>query len=361
MGEDIRTLMIRWLRRFRRSSGGESPPREKPSRDPGETTRVHRVSDTAGTQAVVAREGSITALPVVGFLTVVEGPTALLGRRFALRDREISIGRAPDCYVAIADPSVSRNHATLHQDDEGLSVAHRSQTNPTYLNGAPVDEPARVFDGDQIQLADGVVLRLEAPSLRRNGPSNPRSLAGAMAARVELDESIAAQYVRTGSFLDVDVYDSYGLKCAEERAERVVVSFARFRAFIERSVEECRGVVLNSNGDEVMAFFESADDAVLCARATLGGLPAFNEAENLLPRPFEVRTGIHTGTSAVDLERGLAYSPVLDGAGHLQKEAKVGGLLISDTTYDALEERARFVPAGELEKDGIRTYAMRDA
>ncbi|MDH3687283.1 MAG: adenylate/guanylate cyclase domain-containing protein [Myxococcales bacterium] len=323
---------------------------------------MHRVSDTAGTQAVVPREGSITALPVAGFLTVVEGPTALLGRRFALRDREISVGRAPDCYVAIPDPSVSRYHATLHQDEEGLSVAHRSQTNPTYLNGAPVEEPARVFDGDQIQLADRVVLRLEAPSFRRDEPANPRSLAGAMEARVELDESIAAQYVRAGSFLDVDVYDSYGLKCAEERAERVVVSFARFRAFIERSVDESRGVVLNSNGDEVMAFFESADDAVLCARAILTTLPAFNEAENLLPRPFEVRTGIHSGTSAVDLERGLAFSPVLDGAGHLQKEAAVGGLLISDATYDALTtKRDLFVSAGPLEKDGIRTFALREA
>jgi class 3 adenylate cyclase len=319
------------------------------------------LSDTAGTQAVVAREGSVTALPIVGFLTVVEGPASLLGRRFALRDREISIGRAPDCYVAIPDPSVSRDHAMLHQDDEGLTVSHRSQTNPTYLNGATIDEPSRLFDGDQIQLADRVVLRLEAPALRRNETPRRRSLTGAMEARVELDESIAAQYVRAGSFLDVDVYDSYGLKCAEERAERVVVSFARFRAFIERSVDESRGVVLNSNGDEVMAFFESADDAVLCARAILGTLPAFNEAENLLPRPFEVRTGIHTGTSAVDLERGLAFSPVLDGAGHLQKEAAVGGLLISETTYEALTVRDVFVSAGQLAKDGIRMFVMREA
>ena len=36
-------------------------------------------------------------------------------------------------------------------------------------------------------------------------------------------------------------------------------------------------------------------------------------------------------------ERGVAYSEVLDGAGHLQKRADVDGVLLSQATLDALE------------------------
>ena len=315
-----------------------------------------------GTQAVpVPRTGAPASLPVLGFLTVIEGPTALLGRRHAIRDSDVSIGRSPDCYVAIADPSVSRLHAQLLLEGDRLVLVHRSQTNGTFVNARLVGDRVELHDGDQVQLADSVVLRLVAPAHRREGTERPQrehSLHQAMEARVELDQNIEERFVRTGSFLDVDVYDSYGLKAAESRPERVVVSFARFRSFIERQVEAHRGQILNSNGDEVMAFFESADDAVAGARAILRELPAWNDAENLLPRRFEVRTGVHTGRSAVDLQRGVAFSPVLDGAGHLQKEAAVGGLLLSDATYSALSDTSSFERAGVLTKGGIETWAL---
>jgi class 3 adenylate cyclase len=157
------------------------------------------------------------------------------------------------------------------------------------------------------------------------------------------------------------VVDSYHLKLAEERSERVVVSFERFRALIEGIVDESGGQVLNSNGDEVMAFFPSADAALAAARAILARLPGWNEEFNLLPRTFEVRVGIHSGRSAVDLERGVAYSPVLDGAGHLQKAAPVSGLLLSKETWLALSSREGLAPVGALGKDRIEAYGLAEA
>jgi class 3 adenylate cyclase len=122
-------------------------------------------------------------------------------------------------------------------------------------------------------------------------------------------------------------------------------------------VDEHGGQVLNSNGDEVMAFFESADAALAGGRAILARLPAWNAAENRLGSDFRVRIGIHTGRSPVDLQRGVAYSPVLDGAGHLQKAAPVGGILLSKSTYDALTSRAGIVAQGIATRDGIEAYA----
>ncbi len=308
---------------------------------------------------VPARGSEISVLPVIGHLTVIEGPAGLLSHRFAARDAEISIGRADDCYVSIPEAGISRHHADLRYDGERLMLVHRSGTNSTFVNGVVVSDQLRVFDGDQIQLASRVVLRLDAPTHRRRpvAPA-PETLREAMEAQVSLEACIERDYVRAGSFLDVDVSDSYGLKSGESKTERVVVSFERFRVFVEGAIQTHRGQVLNSNGDEVMAYFASADDALASAKILLTTLRDFNAQENLLSRPFRVRVGIHTGQSAVDLERGIAYSPILDGAGYLQKAAAVGGLLLSKETYGALSDRTGLVKAGVLPKANIETFSL---
>jgi class 3 adenylate cyclase len=343
----------RWLERLRGRAGRDRDARTQLM------TGTIPVSATATTEAVALDDEPGTGLvrPAHGYLTVVEGPPRLLSRRFALRDDEVSIGRTETCYVSIPDSRVSRLHAQVVREGDGLVLVHCSQTNLTALNGTPLQGRAALRDGDQIQLADRVVLRLEAPALRAPA-GGAGGLREAMEARVALEDRIAQQFVRDGSFLDVDVVDSFRLKAAEERPERVVVSFERFRALIEGLVHEYGGQVLNSNGDEVMAFFERADDALAGGRAILARLPEWNGRENRLANDFQVRIGIHTGRSPVDLERGVAYSPVLDGAGHLQKAAPVGGLLLSRETFEALRAREGLGPAGVVTKDGIEAYGQ---
>lgn len=342
---------MRWLRRLRN---------RRRHREPWSRGSI-TVSATATTEAIARGRGGATLVrPAFGYLTVVEGPPRLLSRRFALRDDEVSIGRTEDCYVAIPDQHVSRLHVQVVRDADRLVLVHRSRTNQTFLNGSAVTGRIALQDGDQIQLADRVMLRLEAPGLRRDA-APVGGLREAMEARVALEEHIALQFVRDGTFLDVDVVGSYQLKAAEERPERVVVSFERFRALIEGIVGELGGQVLNSNGDEVMAFFASADAALAGGRAILARLPDWNRSENRLASDFLVRIGIHTGRSPVDLERGVAYSPVLDGAGHLQKAAPVGGILLSKTTVDALAVREGLRPQGVVTKDGIEAFAWEAA
>jgi class 3 adenylate cyclase len=107
-----------------------------------------------------------------------------------------------------------------------------------------------------------------------------------------------------------------------------------------------------------MTFFESADDSVAAGKAVVTGLARFNESENLLGRPFRVRAGIHTGRSAVDLASGIAYSPVLDTAGHLQKAAPVDGLLISEETAGEMSSREGLVKVGPVAKNLVEAYRV---
>ncbi|HXZ84511.1 MAG TPA: FHA domain-containing protein [Myxococcota bacterium] len=323
----------------------------------GEHTELVRLDAADPSDGQTTLVGAVSS--AWGQLAVLRGPGKLAGARFPLAAERIRLGRQPDCDVVLLDPSISRLHAELVREGGRVLLRNRSQTNPTLHNGAPVARESALAHGDEIGLADVVRLRLELAGAGEE-PTLPRGgLRRVMEARVDLEDRLEREFVRDGSFLDVDVADSYGLKASEPRAERVFVSFERFRGYVADRVGEHAGRILNSNGDEVMAFFASADSAVRCARALLSALPVWNARENLLEREFRVRIGIHTGRSAVDLASGVAYSPVLDAAGHLQKSAPVGGVLISADTHAALaDEQAGFEPGAELPRESLKTFVL---
>jgi len=296
--------------------------------------------------------------PLALQLVVESGPAELRGRRFTLEKRELWLGRQADCDVVIQDPRVSRVHAIVVAEESGPMLFHRSQTNPTWLNGALVEDPAPLADGDEIRLADAASLRVDAPGIRRSAP--PRSsLRHAMEARLQLDARIEQEFMRSGAFLDLDIADSHGLSAGDTRPDRVVVSFERFRSFALRAIEAHGGKFLNSNGDELLAYFAGSDEAVGAARAILRGLPEWNAQENLLPRAFRVRVGIHTGRAAIDVGSGVAYGQVVARTGHLQKSAPLDGVLISEETYRALaRESAGFRAAGTLARAELETWVL---
>ncbi len=76
----------------------------------------------------------------------------LNGQRWML-DRALMMGREPGCDILIADRQVSRWHARLTPGPEGSLLEDLGSKNGTFLNGAPVTEPAYVQDGDVIQIA----------------------------------------------------------------------------------------------------------------------------------------------------------------------------------------------------------------
>lgn len=107
-------------------------------------------------------------------LLVIEGPQP--GRLYKLRDVVIKIGRADEKvelpgWVLLEDPTVSRLHAELQwrYENQGYLLVHRSEKNPTWVNGRSVSE-AFLKIGDQIQLG-GVILELERSEPSWLGPA----------------------------------------------------------------------------------------------------------------------------------------------------------------------------------------------
>jgi len=148
------------------------------------------------------------------------------------------------------------------------------------------------------------------------------------------------------------------MKNAAERPEHIIVSFERFRTWVSGICVEFGGQVLNSNGDELMCFFERPSQAVLAGSAILARLAAFNREQNLLVRPFRFRLGVHTGESLVDLDAGVAYSEVLDLAGHIQKCAEPNSLVISQATLAALPRRIAVTEIDDPRGDAGRLYRV---
>jgi hypothetical protein len=306
-------------------------------------------------------------ISLYGHLKLLRGIRNLEGQCFPIRRPNTLIGRSSECDIQVVEPAVSRRHAELVWDGQRLILRHLSRVNPTLVNGVSVTDKQILSSGDEIGLADLVLLRLHLhvpgsqPAWRppvTSSHSGNLSLQHRLEEKYHWEQEILEKFSVVGSFLDIDVVDSYGMKVGESAPEPIVVSFERFRIFLENVVIGHDGHVLNSNGDELMCFFDSIIQAVSAAQAILERLDRFNREDNLLSSPFRVRIGLHSGTALVDRERGVAYSPVLDIAGHLQKAARENELLISEVTFRQLPENYPFEPAGRLKRENLLAYRL---
>lgn len=75
------------------------------------------------------------------------------GKRLAINEATVTIGRDPDCAIQIEDDEVSRKHALIEQRADGVYIKDLGATNPTLLNNTPVQE-ARLQNGDRIELGN---------------------------------------------------------------------------------------------------------------------------------------------------------------------------------------------------------------
>jgi hypothetical protein len=77
-------------------------------------------------------------------------------RAYPLNATQVSIGRADSSDVALADPSVSRNHARIVREGDDFIVEDLRSTNGTEVNGQPVRR-RRLADGDVVKLANSTL------------------------------------------------------------------------------------------------------------------------------------------------------------------------------------------------------------
>lgn len=87
------------------------------------------------------------------------------GARYPLYHWENMIGRARQADIRINFPSVSRSHAALCRDSEGIWRIYPIRTGGTLLNGTVVERPTALNPGDALSM--GGVISTSSPTRSR--------------------------------------------------------------------------------------------------------------------------------------------------------------------------------------------------
>lgn len=75
-----------------------------------------------------------------------------LARDIDLPEGQFLVGRTGDCNLALDDPLVSRRHALITVQTDGIFVHDLGSRNGVFLNGVRIDKPETLREGDQIRI-----------------------------------------------------------------------------------------------------------------------------------------------------------------------------------------------------------------
>jgi adenylate cyclase len=136
------------------------------------------------------------------------------------------------------------------------------------------------------------------------------------------------------AILSADV-TGYSLLMGEDE-EGTVRTLMTYRLAMSALIQQHRGRVVDSPGDNLLAEFASVVDAVQAAVAIQRELSARN-AELPLHRRMEFRIGINLGDVIVEGER--IYGDGVNIAARLEGLAEPAGICVSGTAYDQVEDK----------------------
>jgi class 3 adenylate cyclase len=255
--------------------------------------------------------------PPIGILIPVGSKLWNDKERYWVRQDRTIIGRGPDCHVRINHPTVSRIHAELTWSNTRLILAHLSPVNPTLVNGVPVGEPCPLDPGDLIEIAEGIVLRLELFNSDENAATEPRVLdTRRMYAILHADVSGYSRLVE-----DNDVATA-----------RQIEACIRI---IRQQTERADGRVITVSGDGILVLFGSALSAVTSAMIVQRDIATLNRP---LPasRWMQFRVGINSGDILIT-PAGAMHGDAINVAARIQALAPPGGIVVSGAIHDQLQ------------------------
>ncbi len=92
---------------------------------------------------------------------VLAGTVGSKTLRFEIRPGLLTLGRATDCDLTVPDNTVSRRHAEIEIQGEGLRIRDLGSTNGTFLDGAPLVGTAHVLPGSRVRFGQATLVLSE--------------------------------------------------------------------------------------------------------------------------------------------------------------------------------------------------------
>ena len=152
--------------------------------------------------------------------------------------------------------------------------------------------------------------------------------------------SVAGEETRRklAAIMSADVAGYSRLMGDDETA--TVATLREYRAAIARVVTRHQGRVVNAPGDNILAEFPSAVEAVQAACEVQQVLKGRN-LELAPDRRMEFRIGINLG-DVIEEEDGTIYGDGVNIAARMEALAEAGGICIASSIYDAVEGKLDF-------------------
>ncbi|MGB8907839.1 MAG: adenylate/guanylate cyclase domain-containing protein [Candidatus Cybelea sp.] len=172
----------------------------------------------------------------------------------------------------------------------------------------------------------------------------------------QIEAALSEAKRRRCAFLSVDVVGSTAIKSGESEIA-VTSTFRAYEDMLRRIFKATRAWKESWTPDGAMICFLNLSDAIKAGQSILRQLPGFNERRNRLNAKFDVRCGVNEGEVVIFEDSAVEdlVEHTIDIAGHMQKHAMPGTLLVSKEVYDVLEDRSEFRQASQ-EVDGYATY-----
>jgi class 3 adenylate cyclase len=263
---------------------------------------------------------------------------------YVLGSDRTTIGRGSNCDIHIGSPTISRLHLELTWRAQTLILTHLSSTNPTFVNGAPVAEPRALRNGDIIEVADGVALRVELFDSGDDSATQFRR----------------ADLRRMYAILSADVFGYTRLVEQDDLA--TARQFEGCLKIVQDRVAQMDGRVFQVAGDGIVALFNSASSAVKAAVVWQSDIARANAG---LPpsRKMEFRIGINSGDLLVT-PVGAVVGDAINIAARVQTIAPPGGIFITGVVRDQLQGqidlRFEFVQPTEMKNVSreVRVYRV---
>jgi two-component system cell cycle response regulator len=226
----------------------------------------------------------------------------------------VTIGRSDDCVICLGDVSLSRVHARIMCVTGDYLLADAGSTNGTFLNGARVERPVALRDGDRIELGANTVLRFslvdaeEEQQMKAVYEAAVRDALTGVFNRKQLEERLDSEVAfatRSGMplgliILDIDFFKKVNDTYGHPGGDAVLKATA---ALIQRSVRG-EDFVARYGGEEFVIIARGLDTPQSAWMAD-----RLRQAIEATPVPFDVHVVRVTSSFGVASLAEVAASP----------------------------------------------------
>ncbi|MBV9602471.1 MAG: FHA domain-containing protein [Chloroflexi bacterium] len=276
-------------------------------------------------------------------------------------ESETRIGRGEQNNFQLSDPSISRDHALIRRVEGEYILSDLDSSNGTFVNNQRVYEPRRLATGDRVRLANvEFTFNIDQPALDLTQDTRDRPIATSISQFLTISGQIEPQNYLEGDLRVVTVLflDLCGFTALSERMSPEQITLVVNQCFqhLTETATRFGGFVDKYIGDAMMVLFgaphaheDDAERGVRAAIAMQERLAAFSR--RLKQRSgieLQMRVGINTGevlAGSVGSRQFSAYTVMGDTvnlASRLEEHARVGHILVSESTYQLTRHLVRY-------------------